>query len=359
MNKPEPAVSGDNARKSKKKAVGLFRWRWFAGFLVLLVVLAAGTAAFVFRDHVAMWLGRGDLPKPVAVSSAVLDSSPVTRMDAFEAMLVDLNGRLDVLAARVDSLESGTRQAVLPEGADVEGLEQAQLPMVTQEEMARMRSDLTAVSGALGSLQKQIQEAAQSTGQVLDTSRDRIALAVAFTQLRAVADSGAPFAEELENLRTAAAQDRFVAGVVVDIEPLAVTGAPTLAVLREKFDELAGEARAAHRRMAATTWKDRVLAELAAIVTVRPIHATGETSDPLAAVDADMAARRLTDALDKVSKLPEPVRAVLKEWTEQAKARQRLDNVLSAIAAHIVDQSVSGGKATSIPVTVSPSGDST
>ena len=217
-----------------------------------------------------------------------------------------------------------------------------------RDALGKQTNDLNKVAGApralseadddgarLKALEASVQDL-QAQAASVDTKRISAAVAVAFAELRLATNTGAPFENERASLRHAAEQDTVVAALTAKLEPLAVSGAPTLETLRELFLSQAGAAQAAAHQAEARTWQDRLLAKMESLISIRPLH-NSSGPDLWAAIDADLAAHRLASALDKAAQLPEAAQSLLKTWREQALRRQEVETIMKDIAARLLD----------------------
>ncbi|NTU77527.1 MAG: hypothetical protein HGA90_06935, partial [Alphaproteobacteria bacterium] len=118
--------------------------------------------------------------------------------------------------------------------------------------------------------------------------------------------------------------------------PYAEKGVLDLPTLRSSFDAEAAAVTAALRKAGATTWKDRVAAELQGLLSVRRLNPTGNEEKGLAAIADDLEHHRLAAALDKITSLPDEAQNILKDWRLKAEKRRTLDAGLDRLATLLV-----------------------
>jgi hypothetical protein len=287
------------------------------GLYLLLIVLmgAAIVLAPIVRDRLEVKIVRTS-PPGISVESIVQEAvskpdRPAARSDRAQEALENLS----------EPPEKNREQA-----------------SASKEELARLKGDIVTLSGAVESLQRQIKQSTQSAEKTHSASQTQLATTLAFTLVKAASMSRQGYARELAVLKKAAAEDGAVMASVQQIEPMATSGAPALPELRETFDGLAGSVQSALDRVEAKTWKDRLLAELKNLISIRNTNENGEGNNAVEAIHNDLVQGNLKEALERSDKLPETARAPLKEWREKAEARLILDAVLNDIAAHLIGQ---------------------
>jgi hypothetical protein len=233
-----------------------------------------------------------------------------------------LDERLDDLTARLTRLEQQPTAAALPAAETGAG---------SSAELVRLRSDVVALTTTLTALQEQMKQTAGSSSQ-----NQQEVLAALVNSLTALASSGRSFKPELAFVQQAAARDSALAAPLTRLNPIAETGAPSLAALTEEFAGLERPLEAALRRSEADTWQGRLWAEAQGLVTIRPLHPKAGQEGTIGAMADDLAQGKLEAALDKVKDLPPPAQALLKDWRSRASARQKLDATLAEITQRLM-----------------------
>lgn len=297
-------------------------------YFFLFLALLGAVAAAAFIGHA--WLSRqGGISQTVAVqeqeaSEAVASGND--RVRALEENVKRVQQRLDELTSRLVKLEES-----LPQGANESG------GINLSEDFSRLRNDMLSLSNALSSMQSQVKHASQSAEQTRVSGQTKMALAIAFTQFKIAEASGEPFVQELGSIKKADAQDGLITSFLVPLEPLAATGAPTMSRLREDFLNLSGGARTALLHANATTWQERLIADLKSLISIRPLNALGGPDDVLSAIDRDLSNNKLKEALDKLYSQPETVQAILKDWRAKAESRLTLDQAVKSLADQLIN----------------------
>jgi hypothetical protein len=335
MTKPDDA-SEPKAELTARKSTGLL---WRAVFYLILT-------AFLLMLVAAVRYGLIGLPGGEASSSPVervlagssseeQGARDGDRSDAFEK-------RLSNLTARVEKLETigagATDERPVPEARG-------------SEEVERIKANILSMVSGLSAVQKQLKHETQETGAVRSSTKTQVAMLAAFVQVSLAAESGRDFSAPLQALRRAAVHDSVVTAAVVRMEPFAASGLASSTALHEEFVAKEATLRAALRKADARTWKDRLLAELQRLVSIRPLHGPADGAENLGSIETDLTQHRLKAALDKVTFLPEAAQVVLKDWRAKVEARRTVDEALDSIAMQFAVQAQPEEKpATSAPV---------
>jgi len=165
-----------------------------------------------------------------------------------------------------------------------------------------------------------------------DSARAAAAIALS-ARLRLQVESGAPFARDLELLKPLAAQDSRFGEINTALQPLAASGAPSLAVLRQEFPATAKAALAAD--LADDSVGERMLAALKRLVSVRRVGSdvAGETVEAyLARAEAALEAGDVARSVALVRKLQgEPAQAAA-AWLKRAEAHVAAAAALDRLA---------------------------
>ncbi|MBW7922255.1 MAG: hypothetical protein H3C51_09170 [Rubellimicrobium sp.] len=256
---------------------------------------------------------------PLASGIAALDS----RADATETRAAALNDTLNALAARVDALE----RAPAPDGS---------LPDTAlaawQRDLDGLRRDLAALTARVDALgdgldARDAAMRAEMTRQAEDAGASATAAlrAAALAQVQAALESGAPFADALAEATDAPPPT---------LAALAVTGAPTLADLRDGFPAAARAALAAARGAGLAQDGGGVAGWLRGALNIRSTapRAGDDPDAVLSRAEAALGAGDLDAALAGVAALPDAVRAALGDWLAQAGARQQALAEAAALA---------------------------
>ena len=289
--------------------------------LALLFLLTATVVAVVGKSM--LHLGE----------TAAVQDIPTHQTDVLSGKqkLHALNERVDALSTRVSKLEM--QPATLPTATATPQTSAVPANPSRDAEVTRLKSDMQALTNTVAALQEQLKQ----TNNATDSGQKQV-LAALVNSLSAVAQSGKSFKNELTFLRQAAAQNQALGESLALLEPVAATGAPNIETLREKWAGLARHVEAALRKAEATTWQDRLIAEVQSLVIIRPLHPQADDLNVSTSIGEDLAHAKLDAALTKVSALPEAAQNLIKDWREQAEARQKLDAALAQINRHLMEQ---------------------
>lgn len=327
-----------------------------AGGAVLAVALLALTGVFSGRDDGAVVLDTrlarveeqlrqlGAKPIPAAGDSKVVDDlagrlarletivatpkGPVAdpalanRIAAIEGELKALGERVGMLGRRNDEVasiagEARTRaDAAAAALAELKKTQTPAAPAATPAEVEALSTRVAALERGAKALEAQLAGRAAS-----ETAVDKsLRLVVVANALNAAVERGAPFIAELAAARGAAPDPKLLA----PLEPFAKSGVPsTNALARELGALVPALAKAVGTSSREGSILDRLKANAEKIVRVRPIDEMAG-DDPVAVVRRiELRAEQgnLSGALAEIAKLPEPVRALTKEWAAKVDAR--------------------------------------
>lgn len=307
-------------------------WIWIGGI--------AAVIALVVTLVVGLILG----PALVARSLPPAPADPAPRLAAIEARLAEseqLAGQIGRVAADLQALD-GRLEALDQRLAAVNDAISSVRPADTgalEAELAALDRDNRALADELAGLRSQVGDLAQSAD--LGVARDREAgvLLLAVGQLRNATAGGAPFADALAPLADLLARDPAATPVIERLRPIAATGVPTAADLRDRFPDVATDLIHAERLARGDGWLNQAAAELGRLVTVRPVggEVEGDTVGAVVArAEAHLSTGDLAGALSEIERLGE-LTAAAQPWLDQARARRDLDAALTALTAIALD----------------------
>jgi hypothetical protein len=165
-------------------------------------------------------------------------------------------------------------------------------------------------------------------------TRDFIAAAFSFWDLREAAKTGRSFTLQLAALRATSGGDAKLSELAAKLEPYAAGTTPTLAHLREKLSAEEKAAPAPVVENEAPSLKSRVKSALEPLISVRPLH-DARFADLEKALDAGDAAA----ALEAVKALPEEARKNIGAWQAELEARKTLDDTLQTLTVYFTTSS--------------------
>lgn len=251
----------------------------------------------------------------------IADPALANRIATLEGDLRALGERVGVLGRRNDEIASiagGARTRADAAAATVAELKKAAPPAVPAVKPAEIEA-LTNRIAALERAAKAME--AQLAGRAAGAGADRsLRLVVVASTLNAAVERGVPYVAELAAARAAAPDPKVLAA----LEPFAKSGVPSVATLaRELTALMPALAKAVGTSPRAGSILDRLKANAEKIVRVRPIdEAIGD--DPAAVVrriESRAEQGNLNGAMAEITKLPEPARALVKEWAAKVQAR--------------------------------------
>ncbi|NOX82464.1 MAG: hypothetical protein GXP06_05665 [Alphaproteobacteria bacterium] len=234
--------------------------------------------------------------------------------------------------AKIENDMGALKQAMRSQMADIAAALDAERARsaALEDEIAALRQDFAAALD-----ERDARAAAQWSSLRADLDKiqnvDGVAPAqlaagiVALSALERAVNAGAPFARELE----------LLAGITPDAPAIrtlrrhADSGVPTLSALQESF----GAAARASLAAAGVEKHGAIVARLMGLISVRP--AKPEAGDSPAAIisraEDAVSQNDIARALDELSALPEPARAAMHGWLEQAQARAEAETAVAAL----------------------------
>jgi hypothetical protein len=244
------------------------------------------------------------------------------RMSVIERQMQVLDGRLSELDARMGKNSESESTAAAPTA-------------VPSAALAHVQSDLVALSSAVTGLQAELKQTGSTAVHTQQATQSSLAAAIAFIQLRETAEAGRGFVSELAALRAAVKNDGALQEPMGRLEPYAAKGVPTLDTLRTMFMGLESPVSVAIDKAAAQNWRDRLMAELKGLISIRPLHGGG-ASDDFTEAEAALVSGDLSAALAATGNLPAEGEDVLKDWRLKAEARQTVDAALHELSDRFI-----------------------
>jgi hypothetical protein len=273
------------------------------------------------------------------------DPALISRLAAIEAQsktlgdsLAALNRRLDDIAVAAKSAGERADAASVAakstgERADAASAAAKQTAQTAQSaaQSAVQRSDLDALAGRIAALDQKITALGNATAQRPASTADQAARAALAAQaLRAAVERGAPYAAELDAVKSIA----VAAADVAPLEPFAASGIPSAADLAHELAQLTPSLQ---RASGTPPVKNSFLARLEDnaknLVHVTPVDAPpgNDASAVIARLDIAAAHADIAAALADIAHLPQPLQTLAAPWVQKANAR----NAAIAAARHI------------------------
>lgn len=251
------------------------------------------------------------------------DTGVAERLAAADNAMKALGIALTALDRRTDDITANASQA--RERADAAEKAVTELRASVQD-VAKNSS--TGISSAdLEGLQKRIASLEQSTITAHDdlaktvTADTAARLALSAAALRDAALSGAPFADELAQVKSFGADDKAMAPLV----PFAAMGIPTAQTLAQELRVLLPVMLKISGAQASDgSFLERLQANAGKLVRIRPVDAPpgNDPSMVLARIEIDAVKSDIPAALTDFSKLDDATRAPAQAWIIKANARQ-------------------------------------
>lgn len=243
-------------------------------------------------------------PTPTLVErivSPVLPGNPVAAIkeDIKSDVLAETQARLDARLAQTDQQLESLRQSV-------------------DQQQQQSEARITSLNTELQTLrQQEVSRTRQST------------LLLALSALSDEIEAGKPFARELDTVEQVAPNSRSL----ILLRRYAETGLPTMVTLQADYQAAARRALSGARRVNAEGGMSRLFANMAGLVSVRPIgDIEGDTPSAIIArgearlVEGDLAA-----CLNELKALEGPPREAFARWIELATARHEARRRINAL----------------------------
>ena len=239
---------------------------------------------------------------------------------------------VEIMAGRLNAMEeSGDTLKALTKRLDRMEKDNAAKAMDLAKETADDAQPAPAISGK------------DETSPVVELETDSIAtakaVALAVADLRQAITSPAPFKESLDALKVLAGDNPDLNTGIVVLAKGAQTGIPTLVILIDRFEGLAGKIVQVSRTVKETGWFDRATNRLSSLVTWRRVDGKGEVTSIDAVVAAAEDHLKKADlkaaiiALDGLSGNAKAA-AVAAPWISDAKARLAAERAVTSLHLH-------------------------
>ncbi len=247
-----------------------------------------------------------------------LQEQVASNQAANQAALEDMRGQATATSDRLASLD-------------------ARLTDIAANSESARQAAQQAAQAASSALQSSLTELAQSTDTRIATLTDRLengadrvaAQALAAAALKRDVDLGVPFGGTLDTLKSVTDNSEA-------LEPLtayAETGVPTLIALRNRFDSVADDIRAAVAPAPADdSLASRLLAGARGAVQVRRSgESEGGIEADLTAVETALASGKIAEADAAWQALPDPAKAASQAWHDDLTARLTASRLVSDV----------------------------
>ena len=295
---------------------------------LLALVLVAAAGALAYFGYI-----KPRQQQLATASPADLQAETSAALEDLEARQVRLRQQMEGLAPRVDAIERTL--AALRQSVDtLATTEQAADPEVVKQLGDRMAL-LEAQAGAARGLAQQVRSLEASTAVARDTASKLATTVLAAGQLaQAVADGG-PFVRQLAAVRALGGDDPEIAQAAAELEPHATSGVPTLAALRAQLPATVDTVIRATPVTAGETWTDRVVNQLASLVSIRRIGsdaiAAGGVDGIVAQAEAALQGGDLQAAVTAFERLDGPPARAASDWLQDARARLAANRALATL----------------------------
>lgn len=256
------------------------------------------------------------------------DLTPLeTRIEDVAAGLPPMTADIETLRAELSAIEK--RLTTVEKRPIDEGVSEAAIAAyerelaALQDAMAKQRSEVESLIAEARAMKAEAGELEANAAAAAQQAANRATMA----KLRTELDAGAPFAAEVQELADAGVE------VPADLSGVAADGVATLTALNNSFPPAARAALAAAREASAA--EDRGLQSfLQRQLGARSVEPRdGDDPDAvLSRAEAAVADGRIQEALEEISKLPEPAQAAMSDWTDRAQTRLSAATAADALA---------------------------
>ncbi len=295
-------------------------------------------------------LAQRPAPDAPAAGQGGADEATSRRLDTVEKRLADIeqhpaqpgqSAAPDAAAAEAalaplrDAVQR-QKDEVASLAARITALEQRPAaPPVDPAILADLQSATGKLAAAVATLEQRVGTLATANASEAAASVDP-ALLLALGQLRQALQGSGPFAAELAAATTLAADRADVKAALAPLAESAARGVPSIAILRQRFDGLAGAiAEAGAAPVAAGDWSGQVLGKLRGLVTLRRVGpAAGEGPEAtVAQAENALASDDLAGAVATLETLHGPAMVAARDWLEAAHRRLAAEAALGKATA--------------------------
>lgn len=261
-------------------------------------------------------------------ASGVTNSKEVTAAIA-GAVPAGLSDRLAAIETRLSAAtaNTGEGQSTSEETESIITGLSTQLETL-KSEFDALKGNNTEFVSQLSALSKKVNTTEKSLAEQSDSSNvlRNVAQTVALDNLKHVAQSGAPFGEALQALKTTG----FPSQNIALIEPYAAQGLPDAGTLKTQLDELIGTATARAQPVAQTTEApqsalDKLLSNARSVIKIRKVDANVTPAEgALSAMQAAFGAGNLEAFTKAMDSLEDGQKELFSNWVADWQARLSL-----------------------------------
>ena len=273
----------------------------------------------------------------------------IARMESIEEAVASVKKMIRATVPPSEKLGPGLSKEQLTERLDQlkknDGAIKALLQRMDQLEKESAPERNLAVSGSeagggpLSATAAEIESRLQSAepGESQPGGPQAIVLAVAL--FREALANGQPFEKVFQSLKAESGGDPAVKAAAILLEKYASTGIPTLADLRERFDDIAGKIVTASKALEEHGWMERAANRIRSLVAWRRVDQKGEDDSVDAVVaraEKHLKAGDLTAAVEAVKGLMgnPKIAPVAEPWLADAKGRLAAERAVQALYVH-------------------------
>jgi hypothetical protein len=268
-------------------------------------------------------------------------------------------GNEDLAPLRADIQRQGAEIAKVSDRVAAIEKQLAARPASDPAVLPELQTNLSKIGAALAELDARV---AKFTGAT-ETSglRTDQALLLSLGQLRQTMQGSGPFAAE-RAAAMALAQER--PDIQAALEPLAepaARGLPSVAVLRQRFEGIAGAIAAGTPPAPANDWSEQILGKLRGLVTVRrvgPGGADGTAETAVATAESALADDDLAGAVAALETLHGPAMLAARDWLDSARrrlaAQAAVDKATGLVTARLAADKQQAAPASAQPTPAQP-----
>jgi len=308
--------------------------------VVFLAVLAGGGyATWPYWGHMVVGKKQVVVQKPAAdIALQQLKFERRQMREELDRMLT----RMESIESAVDTVKKMIHATARPDakGADAENMLALSQRL---KDLEKGGEDMKSLIQRMAQLENKATAPTPTSITALITAK---ALVLAASNLHQKISQGAPFTVALDALKAVAGGDPDIEAGIVLLAKIAPEGAPTLVVLKDRFDKLAGRIVQARRVKQKGGWMDRALGRLSSLVTWRRVDGKGKTQEKtkgkMTTADAIVAdaETRLKDsdlkgavkALDGLG--DDGARKIAAPWLAAAKNRLVAERAVATLQVH-------------------------
>lgn len=280
------------------------------------------------------------------------------KVENLETQLAEMDARIEKLRTKratlgfdvnrqIDSVNPRARSMMDPQELKArlarleKSLENLPTPQ-TDGELTELRATVQGIQGELAGINTYIEKSAQTVREAGVTRNEVLAAAMlmALNQFRDSVGRNAPFAQDIAVMRNMVKDDPELVAALDKLTPYAESGVMDKDTLKREFKGLAGDIAQAKFTGEDLSVKERAMARLNNLVSVRKTgDVEGDDTDAIVArAQYKLDHGDVEGALAELEKLQGEPKKVAEPWIKDARGRVLADNVMGKLSGTILSK---------------------